>query len=270
MGKILLTGAAGRVAGMVRPLLRGHVDWLVLSDRVMPADLHPQERFALAELGDLPALEGLCEGVEAIVHLGGCASERPWQSILESNIAGVYNLYEAARRRGVQRLVFASSNHAVGFYPRAWRIGTQEPVRPDTLYGASKAFGEALGSLYADKHGLRVLNIRIGHVGARPADHRDLAIWIHPQDLVQLIRIGLEHPQLHCEIVYGVSDNERGWWDNRTAFRLGYRPAHRAESYRAQAAGRQGAKAPDPVGDRFQGGSYCAEGFDGDLDRSQR
>ena len=139
----------------------------------------------------------------------------------------------------MKRVVFASSNHAVGFYPRRRKIGTDAPVRPDSRYGVSKAFGEALGALYAYKHGLRVTCLRIGNFGDAPLDQRRLSIWLAPEDLVQLIRIGLEHPDLRYEIFYGASDNERGWWDNEAAFRFGYQPQGRAEDFRDAALAAQ-------------------------------
>ena len=157
----------------------------------------------------------------------------------QANIIGCYNLFEAARRRGVERIVFASSNHAVGFYPRQRRIGIEAPVRPDSRYGVSKAFGEALAALYAFKHGLRVTSLRIGNVTDVPVDKRRLSIWMKPEDLVQLIRIGLEHPDIRYEIFYGASDNARGWWDNGAAFRFGYRPQGRAEDHSRRGARRR-------------------------------
>jgi uronate dehydrogenase len=184
--------------------------------------------------------------------------------IHQANIVGGYKLFEAARRKDVTRVVFASSNHAVGFYRRNRRIGTEAPVRPDSRYGVSKAFGEALAALYADKYGLRVLCIRIGNVTDRPADVRRLSIWVSPDDLVQLIRIGLEHPALTYEVVYGASDNARSWWDNAAAFRLGYKPTGRAEDHLSHALAGQAKLPPDPVGDLFEGGPFCSNEFAGD------
>ena len=164
-------------------------------------------------------------------------------------------------------MIFASSNHAVGFYPRVKRIGTELTVRPDTRYGLSKAFGEALGALYADKYGLRVLCLRIGNLGDRPLDQRRLAIWLSPPDLVQLLRIGLEHPDLEYEIFYGASLNERTLWDNSRAYAYGYRPTGRAEDFREQAMAEQSKLAPDPVGDYYQGGTFCSQEFAGDKSK---
>jgi uronate dehydrogenase len=195
--------------------------------------------------------------VHAVVHLGGVSREDAWQPILDINIAGTYNVFEAARRQGVERLIFASSNHAIGFYPRAQRIGVDVTLRPDSRYGVSKAFGEALGSLYADKYAMRVLCIRIGNVSEEPVDARRLSIWVSPRDLSQLIEIGLEHEDLHYEIVYGVSDNARSWWDNSNAARLGYLPVDRSEDYAEKILAASAQPAPDTLAERVQGGDFA-------------
>lgn len=267
MKRVLLTGAAGAVGGMIRPMLASLYPELVLSDVKESNDLQANETFVPAELTDMAAVERACDGAEGIVHLGGYSVEGPWETILQSNIIGCYHLFEAARRKGVKRVVFASSNHAIGFYPRVQRIGVDVVPRPDSRYGVSKVFGEGLGSLYADKHGLRVLSLRIGNVGEKPLDKRRLSIWIHPTDLVQLIRIGLEHPDLRYEVMYGASNNERSWWDNSVAYKYGYRPQHRAEEFRDEALAAQEKLPADPIGDFYQGGPYCAIEFDGDTDQ---
>jgi uronate dehydrogenase len=268
MKTVLLTGAAGGVGGRLRKLLAGAYPDFRLSDVVDIKDLAARERFVRTDLADLAAVEKLLEGVEGVIHLGAVSIERPWEEILPANIIGCYNLFEAARRKGVKRVVFASSNHVVGFYRRNRRIGTGMLVRPDSRYGVSKAYGEALGAYYADKFGLRVLAIRIGNVADRPVDLRRMSIWVSPEDLAQLVRIGLEHPGLHYEVVYGVSDNARGWWDNEPAFRLGYRPTGRSEDHREVALAAQAKLAPDPIGDLFQGGGFCSDEFAGDPDRA--
>ena len=222
MRTVLVTGAAGGIGSRLRMLLKGLYPQLRWSDIRRPADLASDETFVQADLADLAQVESAVAGVEGIVHLGGVSVEHSWDAVLSANIVGCYNLFEAARRQRVKRIVFASSNHAVGFYPRKRRIGVDAPVRPDSRYGVSKAFGEAIGALYAYKHGVRVTCIRIGNFGDAPVDHRRLAIWVSPEDLVALVRIGLEHPDIRFEIFFGVSNNERGWWDNAAAFRHGY------------------------------------------------
>jgi len=267
MERCLITGAAGGIGTRLRRLLRGVYPHLRLSDRVPPPDLAADEEFVAADLADAAAVERAVAGMQGIIHLGGLSTECPWEEILPANIIGTYNLFEAARRAGVERVVFASSNHVVGFYPRRRRISAEAIPRPDSRYGVSKAFGEALGAFYADKFGLGVLAIRIGNVADAPVDERRLSIWVKPEDLVQLLRIGLEHPDLHFEVVYGVSANARGWWDNETAFRLGYRPTGEAENLSAAALAAQAKLPPDPIGDRLQGGSFCSLEFTGDPER---
>lgn len=266
MQKILITGAAGDVGTRLRKLLKG-VYSLRVSDIRKPADLGADDEFVAADLGDYEQTKQITAGIDGIVHLGGYSVEGPWETIHKSNIVGCYNLFEAAYRSGVKRIVFASSNHAVGFYPRDRKIGVDVTVRPDSRYGVSKAFGEAVGALYADKHGLRVTCIRIGNVNDKPLDKRRLSIWVKPEDLAQLIRIGLEHPDIRFEIFYGASDNAAGWWDNSNARRFGYRPHFRSEDFRDEAMAAQAKLPADPVGDRFQGGPFCSDEYDADRAR---
>jgi uronate dehydrogenase len=266
--RIVFTGAAGGIGTMTRPLLAAFYPGLVLSDKVKPKNLQAGERFVAADLGKPGEVAAALEGAHSVIHFGGFSVEGPWDTILQANIIGCYNLFEAARQAGVKRVVFASSNHAVGFYPRKRRIGTDLTVRPDSRYGVSKAFGEALGALYSDKHGLAVTCLRIGNVGARPLDVRRLSIWVSPEDLVQLIRIGLEHPEVRFEIFYGASDNAAAWWDNSQAQKLGYRPTGKGEAHRAHAEAEQAKLGPDPVGDLFQGGAFCSMEFDNDVKRA--
>ena len=180
--------------------------------------------------------------------------------ILDHNIKTTYNVYEAARRQGVRRVVFASSNHAIGMYPRSQKIGPDVPVRPDTYYGVSKAFGEALGRLYSEKWGLEVACIRIGTVNAedKPLTARHLSTWLSHRDAVGLIRACLDAP-LNFQIVYGVSKTSRAWWDMRPAEALGYSPQDNADDY----ADEVGPDPSEPLG--RQGGQFVAPDFTGDA-----
>ncbi len=257
MKRILITGAAGSAARLIRPLL-GAAYRLRLSDVRPVADAAAAEEVVTADLGDMAALRAAIAGVDGIVHLGAFALETDWQTIHAANIVGTYNLFEAARLEGVRRVVFASSGHAMGFYPKTQTIPADVTVRPDSRYGLSKAFGEAAASLYAYKYGAEVLSIRIGTVSERPADeHRLRAIWISPRDLCQLIRIGLETLGLRHEIVYGASANKACWWDNSNAFRLDYRPEDSAEDYQTGAVSDEASG--DPRADLNQGGVFCSE-----------
>jgi len=266
--RIVFTGASGGIGTMIRPLLAPLYPGLVLSDKVKPKDLLPSETFVAADLTRPDEVAVAVKGADSVIHLGGHSVEGAWDAILQANIIGCYNLFEAACQAGVKRVIFASSNHAVGFYPRKRKIGTDLTVRPDSRYGVSKAFGEALGALYSDKHGMIVTCLRIGNVGPRPLDVRRLSIWISPEDIVQLIGIGLDHPDIRFEILYGASDNAAAWWDNSRARALGYRPKGRAEDHRAHAEAEQAKIGPNPVGDLFQGGTFCADEFTNDVKRA--
>jgi uronate dehydrogenase len=270
MKRVLITGAAGGIGGHMRRLLKGRYEELRLSDVVRPKDLGADETFVQADVADMAQVEAAVRGIDGIVHLGGISGEAEWDRILAANIAGTYIVFEAARRAGVKRIVFASSNHAVGFYPRSRTIGTSETVRPDSRYGVSKAFGESIGAMYAYKHGMGVTCLRIGNVDRRPVDQRRLAIWISPEDLAQLIIIGLEHPGLVFEVLYGASDNARSWWDNSRAFELGYKPTGKGEVYVAEAMAAQAKLPPDPVGDFYQGGTFCSAEYTADFDALSR
>jgi uronate dehydrogenase len=257
MNRVLITGAGGGIGRALRETLRGVYPILRLSDRVALAPAGAGEEVDRTDITDMAAVEKMVAGVDGIVHLGGISGESDWETILAGNIVGTYNVFEAARRAAVKRIVMATSNHAVGFYPRAQTIDHRVVPRPDSRYGVSKAFAEALASLYADKHGIGFLLTRIGNFGTRPIDKRRLSIWISPRDYTQLVRIGLEHPDIRCEIVYGVSNNRRSWYDNSNAERLGYRPQDESEPYAAEVLAAEPAGA-DPIAERYQGGTFCA------------
>src|SRR3979490_2338933 len=267
MPRILMTGASGGIGTALRKLLPPIYPDLLLSDLKAPADLGANEKFKAAELSDLAQVEAICDGVDGILHFGGYSVEGTWDQIHQSNIIGGYNLFEAARKKGVKRIVFASSNHAVGFYPRHHRIGTDVTARPDSRYGVSKVFGEAGGALYAHKHALGVTCLRIGNFGDKPLDHRRLSIWLKPEDLVQLCRIGLDHPDIHFEIFYGASYNHRRGPEHHGAYVLGYRPTGRAEDFREHAFAEDAKPGPRPGGLKTEKLSACGMEFDGDRSR---
>jgi uronate dehydrogenase len=266
MMRVLVTGASGGIGSRLRRLLLPYYS-LLLTDLEPPPDLESHETFVSADLADPAAVERAANGMDAIIHLGGQSSEAPWEVILRSNIEGTHNLFEAARKKGVRRIVFASTNHVTGFYPRSQTIGTEVLPLPDTRYGVSKIFGEALGALYAHKYGLAVLCIRIGNVSDAPCDERRLAIWLKPEDLVSLIRIGLEREGLVYEVVYGMSDNARGFWENSRALQLGYKPEGHSEDFAEEALAAQAQIEANEIGVFFQGGSFCFDEFEGDPGR---
>lgn len=265
MKRVLLTGAAGGIGTHLRKLLPPIYPDLVLSDIATPKDLKPGEKFIRADVSKPVEIEKACEGVEGIIHLGGRSGEAPWEAILEANIVGCYNLFEAARKQGVKRIIFASSNHAVGFYPRSTTIDTNVIARPDSRYGLSKHFGEGLGALYAYKHGIGVTSLRIGNVNDVAIDKRRLSIMLSPRDLVKLIRIGLERPGLVYEVMYGVSNNTRSWYDNSHAASLGYQPEDNSEANAAAVIAQEPAARPGDPSEFYQGGTFCGDEYTADF-----
>jgi uronate dehydrogenase len=255
MKTILMTGAAGRIGTFLRPELAGKYK-LRLSDIKPIRNLRPGETFMRADISKMSDMLRVTKGVDAVVHFGGQSGEHDWDHILSANIVGFYNALEAARKNGVKRFLVATSNHAVGFYRCDQTIDHRVYPKPDSRYGVSKVFNEALASLYADRYGMEMFCMRIGNVNQAPIDRRRLAIWISGRDMAQLVAIGIEHPKLQFEIVYGISDNARAWFDNANARRLGYRPQDRSETYAKEVLMRDGSPGTSPA-DIYQGGGHC-------------
>ncbi|TDC79561.1 NAD-dependent epimerase/dehydratase family protein [Streptomyces hainanensis] len=229
---VLLTGAAGGVGTLMRELLPQFGYRLRCLDLV-PVPGVPDA--IVADLGDRQALRDAVRGVDAVLHLAGISLESTFEKILRANIEGTYNLYEAAREEGVRRVVFASSNHAVGFTP--WPAPGERPVpvdtprRPDTFYGLSKCFGEDLAQLYWDKHRIETVTVRIGSCFPEPTSVRMLSVWLSPSDGARLFDAALSAPGVGHTIVYGSSANTRSVWDLSTAEAIGYRPQDDSEPF---------------------------------------
>jgi len=255
MKTILMTGAAGRIGTFLRPELAGKYK-LRLSDINPIRDLKPGETFVRADISKMSDALKVTKGVDAVVHFGGQSGEHDWEHILSANIIGFYNTLEAARRNGVKRFLVATSNHAVGFYPITKTIDHRVYPKPDSRYGVSKVFNEALASLYADRYGMQMFCMRIGNVNRAPIDRRRLAIWISARDMAQLVTIGIERPNLQFEVVYGISDNARTWFDNTNAYRMGYQPRDHSETYADDILKRERPPGNSPA-DIFQGGGHC-------------
>lgn len=229
---VLLTGASGRIGQVIREGLRD-VYSLVLFNRSSVDDLLHNEKLVRGDVADDGAVEEAMAGVDAVVHLAGEANEASFrQRLLPANLLGTYNVFEAARTAGVRRVVYASSNHAVGFHPVEEVLDEKTTWYPDSMYGVTKCFGEATGRYYAKAAGMEVVCLRIGSFQERPKDERQLATWISYPDTVRLVRCALEAPHITYEVVYGVSNNTRNRWDLTRARRvLGYNPVDDAETY---------------------------------------
>lgn len=262
LNRLLITGAAGGLGRAMRPRLAPLAKTLRLSDiaDIDPPDAH--EEVIPCDLTDPAAVRDLVEGCDGIVHFGGKSVEGPWQVVRNANIDGMVNLYEAVRKASTTpRIVFASSNHAIGFHPQTARLDATSPTRPDSYYGVSKVFGEALASMYHDKFGIETASVRIGSCFPEPKNHRMLATWMSYADFARLIECVFRVPKLGCPIVYGASDNDEAWWDNKDVAYLGWRPEDNAEAFRAKLDETQDRPGPDEAVSVYQGGTFATDGI---------
>jgi uronate dehydrogenase len=253
---VVVTGAAGLIGSTLREAWHGRFPLLRLVDTQDLGEEREGEETWVLDLADFAATRRAVEGADAVVHLAAIPQEDKFERLLEANVAATYNVFEASRQAGVRRVVFASTNHVTGFYATTERVGPDDPVRPDSLYGVTKVFGEALGRLYADKWGLEVVCLRIGAFGERPRDTDALPMWLSPGDGVRLFTRALVAPEVGFLVVYGVSRVPDSWWKSPGAAVLGYEPVDDVdpEVQRALAAN------ADPGGG-LQGGRFAAREY---------
>ena len=260
MKTLLITGAAGGLGTILRRELKGWTDCLRLSDITEIENRQEGEEIIQCDIGDLDSVIRLVDGADGVVHLGGKSVEGEFETILHANIRGTYHVFEAARKCGGKRILFASSNHTIGFHDREVRLDGKSERRPDSLYGLSKCFGEDLARYYFDKFGVESVSVRIGSCFPEPLDRRMLATWLSPRDFAELVKCIFEAERVGASMVYGVSANEQQWWDNSHAVFLGWKPQDSSERYRAKIEAAHQRKASDDPSVRFQGGGFAAAG----------
>ncbi len=252
---VLLTGASGALGRMLTKSLSALGWTLRLTDIApFPDPVPAGAAFTKADLNDGPTILRLAEGCGAIIHLGGVSVERPFEEVLGPNIRGLFHIYEAARREKA-RVIFASSNHSIGFHERTETIGADTQFLPDGFYGLSKAYGELMGRLYWFKHGVESVFLRIGSCHPEPIDARALASWLSYADLSRLMVRCVETPTVGCCVVWGASNNKAmTWWRDDAREALGWTPRDSADPYAGQLAGRV---TDNPVVERYMGGAFC-------------
>jgi uronate dehydrogenase len=251
--RVLITGAGGRIGTYLRNALPASEWQLRLLDH-RPFD--DDREVIVADVRDSDALSEALRDVYAVVHLAGIATEAPLDDILGANVEGTWRVFDAARRAGVRRVVYGGSNHAIGFTPRSGQLGTDVPLRPDTNYGVSKAFGEAVARFYVDRHGMDIACLRIGSCDDRPRSPRMLSTWLSPGDAVRLVQACLRAPNLGYTVVYGISANTRAWWDLEPARALGYEPQDNAEDFATEVFAAHEPLRPDDPDEMFVGGRW--------------
>jgi nucleoside-diphosphate-sugar epimerase len=228
MKLVAITGGAGRIGTALRPLLREHYRLRLLDVRRPTTELVGSEEFQTADVSVLAALEAAFEGADAILHLAGQASpSENWSGVLKHNIEGTRAVFEAARRKNVNKVVFASTNHVMGFYnlERSWPIDERAPIRPDSLYGVSKAFGETIARYYVDAFEMSIICLRIGwFTPDGPSTPSLNPLWISARDLAQIVRLSIETPR-RFGIYNATSKNTPAQWDLASArAELGFAP----------------------------------------------
>ncbi|WP_299028610.1 NAD(P)-dependent oxidoreductase [uncultured Sulfitobacter sp.] len=257
LGKIVLTGAAGRLGSYLREPLTKLCDTLVSTDiKEAPDKLYPGEAYVQADLADFDAMSSVIEGAEMVIHMGAFVDEGPFEQLLGPNFVGSYNVWEAASRHGVRRVVYGSSIHAVGMYPKNEFIDTEVAHRPDTFYGLAKCFTEDLGRMYWEKRGLESVHMRILSC-AQVNNARALGSWLSYDDLIQLVTRCIETPVTGFAIIYGVSNNDRAPVDNSKASFLGYRPKDNAEQFAEEVLANEPQMDPHDPNHMCHGGPFA-------------
>jgi uronate dehydrogenase len=268
---LLLTGAAGKVAKRLRAALSAACHGLVLTDLIPIEDLAPNERFVQCDLSKHSEVMALGAGVHKIIHFAGYPREAGWDTLIPANIIAVTNLWESALANGIKRIVYASTNHVVGFYPTDRHIGVDAQYKCDSRYGVSKAFTETVARFYFEKYGIESLGLRIGRVEDKPSDERMLSTWLHPDDLIQQVMLGLTGA-VQSDILYGVSNNSKAWCSNpgaeANARALPYHPVHSADSFEDEIAASVGKPIGKTPSWQFQGGPFAAMDYVGDPARA--
>lgn len=260
LNRILLTGASGGLGTLLRTGIAQMCTHLRLSSRYGLGQAGPNEEHAICDLSDADAVLEMTRDVDMVIHMGGVGRENTFDAILQSNYVGFYNLYEGCRKNRVKRVIWGSSNHAIGFYSRTQRIDASVPTRPDSNYGVSKVFGEGLAQYYWDKFDLESVSIRIGSCFPKPLDRRMLTTWLSYPDFIHLTECCLTAPRVEHTIIYGVSDNDSVLWDNHMAAHLGYRPKDNAEVHRAEIEAATEPHDRDDLAIAVHGGGFAAAG----------
>jgi uronate dehydrogenase len=257
---ILLTGAAGALGDQLRESLSLDCSLLRISDRENLIKKFDNEEIIQADLSSDIDMFNLTKNINCVVHMGGQSIEGSWDNVLNSNIIGMYNLYEGCRKNKVKRVIWASSVHTVGFYPRSEVIDNKDMPRPDSNYGLSKVFGESLAQYYWDKYGVETISIRIYSCVDEPKDHRMLSTWLSYNDLKSLIRACIDTSNVEHSIIFGVSNNDSILIDNRYANHIGYKPKDNGEKFRKQIEEKNGFVDPQDSLVKTHGGYFASAG----------
>jgi uronate dehydrogenase len=264
--KVALTGASGQIGRFLRTELPKHgVALRSLTGLEPPESKAPGEDVLHGDLRDPAVVDRVLEGMDVVIHLAGTSVERPLNEIIDNNLVALHQLYEGARRHRVSRVVFASSNHAFGMYSVHEKLPLDAPFRPDCLYGLSKAWGELMGQMYWDKHGIETIALRIGSCLSEPENHRHLSTWLSHTDVTELVLSCIRAPNVGFAPVWAISDNTRAYWEPLANAQIGFRPLSNAEEHAKRIESRP--HELDGVARQFQGGAFVTGDYTAPEDR---
>lgn len=260
MKKVALSGAGGNMGRLLRvELQKRGVNLRSAGGRTPLVPLQEGEDVMHGDLRDPAVVDRLLHGVDVLIHLAGTSVEKPLPEIIENNLVALHQVYEGARRNKVQRIVFASSNHAFGMHSVNDKLDLDAPFRPDGFYGLSKAWGELMARMYWDKHGIEGISLRIGSCEKAPANFRHLSTWLGHEDTVELIMRCIDTPDVGYVALWGVSDNARSYWTPNASERLGYQPQQNSQDYAPVILPQKNPL--NAVEQQFQGGSFVTIDF---------
>ncbi len=250
---VLLTGASGALGRKLAAFLGARGWTLRLTDIApFPDPMPANASFVRADLEDGVAILRAAEGCGMILHFGGVSVEKPFEEVIGPNIRGIYHIYEAARREGA-RVLFASSNHAIGFHERDQPLDDDCQPLPDGYYGLSKVYAEMMGRMYWFKHGVESVSVRIGSCFPEPTEQRMLSTWLSYDDLGRLCERAALAERTGCAVIWGASANSRTFWRDDARALIGWAPQDSADAYENEVMGKVSG---NPVVERYQGGGY--------------
>ena len=256
--KIVLTGAGGRLGSYLREPISNLCNYLVSTDiKENIGPLYENEKFIQADLSNFDEINPIIENATMICHFGAIVDELPFNKLLGPNYIGSYNIWESSRRHNVKRVIYSSSMHAVGMYPKTMTLKTDTPHRPDSFYGLAKCFTEDLAKMYFEKNAIEAVCLRIASC-APVNTARSLSSWLSYNDLIKLVTKSIDTPYTGYTIIYGISNNDRKNVDNSNASHIGYIPEDNAEIFAEEILQKDLTEELNDKGNQCHGGAFAS------------
>ena len=256
--KIVLTGAGGRLGSYLREPISKLCKNLVSTDiKKNIGPLNENEKFIQADLSNFDEINPIIKNASMVCHFGAIVDELPFDKLLGPNYVGSYNIWESSRRHKVKRVIYSSSMHAVGMYPKTMTLKTDTPHRPDSFYGLAKCFTEDLAKMYFEKNKIEAVCLRIA--SCAPVNNaRSLSSWLSYNDLIKLVIKSIDTPYTGYTVIYGISNNDRKNVDNTNASHIGYIPEDNAEIFAEEILQKDLTEELNDKGNQCHGGAFAS------------